>query len=654
MNDTTGCAPGETAAGTFLVGVWRNSRPAICWSALSTAADTAEQRRIEMAIAPNQLTPYKSLLLCAIPAAVPLNLLVGQVRDQISAMIAAKPHTNQSAATTPPAQAGLRISYFDYVEQKQIAWTTAVRRDRLHQLVMVCRLRRQLAIMMTDSTLRDQVVRLLGSGDGSALGGLRPITRGLLNAAFVQGKAKTLWLSNVRPAAFSTVDSKILAGDDLQFALDPLLDQAFSFSAVRCVPPAAVFGQSIGVSPRKSSIWAGISNDFAAFCAGVAQLLQRVEAVAAAPVDDPLPCLATPLEDGTALAQVAHAFSAAVTPMELLDGDLPAPDREYAEKWSRLSFTVNALAGPHFTADIALSDNAGVLHALGRIQVNFDLATPARIRVEAQIVPGAPVHDAAELNEAVTMLNLKHLWLRVWYQSGHSLSDGGFSMARFRDQPFPYSWDNFAGFNVLREKPDPLLPANIGTQNSLFCWVQHHWWPNLIPPPAATGWLACNDGSYEMADFIYLNAPAAGAASLSLVHVKASSSGDAGRAISLGDFHIVVSQAEKNLRYLDRLRLADEFTDFLQAKLFDAVWHNGAINTRANMLAALQAAPTFPSLKVIIVQPRVTQTAVNAARAAAIGTTAYRAIHQLDTLLLAAAATCRGIGAEFQVIGDVI
>jgi len=72
------------------------------------------------------------------------------------------------------------------------------------------------------------------------------------------------------------------------------------------------------------------------------------------------------------------------------------------------------------------------------------------------------------------------------------------------------------------------------------------------------------------------------------------------------------------------------------------------------MLNALQAGASPDHLRVVVVQQRVTRTEVAAARASAPGTIRYRAIRQLDMLLLTAAATCRGIGGEFQMIGDDI
>ena len=50
---------------------------------------------------------------------------------------------------------------------------------------------------------------------------------------------------------------------DLQYALDPLGDQSFFFTAARC--KLSKDGNSVGVSPRKSSLWVGISKNWEDF-----------------------------------------------------------------------------------------------------------------------------------------------------------------------------------------------------------------------------------------------------------------------------------------------------------------------------------------------------------------------------------------------------
>src|SRR5204863_232813 len=84
------------------------------------------------------------------------------------------------------------------------------------------------------------------------------------------------------------------------------------------------------------------------------------------------------------------------------------------------------------------------------------------------------------------------------------------------------------------------------------------WLPNASAAALATSWLACNDGSREIADFIHLARPVGALARLTLIHVKPSSSDSAARQISLGDYELVVSQAVKNLRFLEIKRLRNE------------------------------------------------------------------------------------------------
>jgi hypothetical protein len=62
----------------------------------------------------------------------------------------------------------------------------------------------------------------------------------------------------------------------------------------------------------------------------------------------------------------------------------------------------------------------------------------------------------------------------------------------------------------------------------------------------------------------------------------------------VSDYEIVVGQAIKNLRFLDLQNTINNFTAFLNQKLMNASWLNGEPDTRANMLAAMNAGGTFP------------------------------------------------------------
>ena len=97
--------------------------------------------------------------------------------------------------------------------------------------------------------------------------------------------------------------------------------------------------------------------------------------------------------------------------------------------------------------------------------------------------------------------------------------------------------------------------AGIGDarDKSLFGLVVRHW-PNLEERGEQTGWLVCDDGAMESADFIHLD-EASEVPELTLIHVKGSGSKVEERGISVSDYEVVVGQAVKNLRHLDRVHL---------------------------------------------------------------------------------------------------
>jgi hypothetical protein len=113
--------------------------------------------------------------------------------------------------------------------------------------------------------------------------------------------------------------------------------------------------------------------------------------------------------------------------------------------------------------------------------------------------------------------------------------------------------------------------------------------PDLLGNRAATGWLICDDGSMESADFIHF-ADTVTPPRLSLIHVKGSGSATADRGISVSDYEVVVGQAVKNLRYLDRTNIAEKLGFEAGKKIASAAWRNGVRQTdRKAVLKALKA-----------------------------------------------------------------
>src|SRR5262249_48177115 len=97
------------------------------------------------------------------------------------------------------------------------------------------------------------------------------------------------------------------------------------------------------------------------------------------------------------------------------------------------------------------------------------------------------------------------------------------------------------------------------TTNSLFCWVLNKWAPNRKKGSGTyQQWLGCDDGAHEKADFVCLEV-VDGVPRLTLIHVKGvhtrnkTGAVSPQRAISVADYEVVVGQAVKNIRWLDRL-----------------------------------------------------------------------------------------------------
>jgi hypothetical protein len=517
-------------------------------------------------------------------------------------------------------------------------WTTdETVLDRINQLALVCRRNRHVAIYLSDPSWRAAVTRQFDVKGVRGVGALRRIPAGLLNAAFVKGSARTLWLSGIHRPSSVKADNKILSGIDLRDALDPLNDQTYFFTAARCLPGIPSFGLPVGVSPRGSRIWAGATNLWSEFRATVSLLLRHLESVTT-PEEAPLPVVAVPSADA---GKIAGAFDVGLLPPEILDDSTTTEEeRQELEKWAyHTEFEVVDTAGPDLKANLTLD---GTL--LGTVEFSLDLSTPDHIKWQAT---GDCASAAVKVEHAAALAACNRSgWVKIWYESGHTLSNGAIFEERFRDLPFEnFKFVDFGKHFVKQEKPKNLDLSHIGKQKSLFCWVLNNW--PIAGRSTGAGWLACNDGSMEIADFIHLDDECE---ALSLIHVKGAGSNDSERQISVSKYEVVVGQAVKNLRHLDRLLMAEGFTVRLSEKIKDLVWRDRSPVDRAVMHDALKNLKSQCDRRVIVLQPQVTKRRWDYARKNPNSPDAAR-LRQLNTLLLSASAACHGLRASFLVIG---
>jgi hypothetical protein len=261
----------------------------------------------------------------------------------------------------------------------------------------------------------------------------------------------------------------------------------------------------------------------------------------------------------------------------------------------------------------------------------------------APVVADAAAGMRSQLDELSSKVRVNK-WAKIYYDSGHTVADERVFSMRHRSMSFAgWEWQTFSEpiVDISREKPDNLNHVGRADGRSLFDWVHRNW------DYTATGWLACDDGAGEIADFIHLDT-AQRPPVLTLIHVKAAKRADHHRQTSVGRYDIVATQAIKNLRFLDRIVAVDGLAAGARRAVAELVWKDRRAQPRQELLNVLDDLGDDHLRKVVIVQPHQRRSVYEAPKSAA----EQRRIDQLNNLLLSADASCRGVQAEFVVVGD--
>lgn len=244
------------------------------------------------------LTPFISLTL-AKAAGVPVADQLERCLADIEAICAAEEQPATSDFTRLPElqHASVRLQAMWYKRTLKPAWTgSAEFVDVQHHLVIALVRKGHLALHISDSKIKGPLrAALIGDVDADApLTWLSPISRSTMAAAFLEnGQARTLWLSGVHRRSATKADAKILAGQDLDYSLDPFDDQSFYWSAARS--RNAALEVTVGVSPKASRVWLGKANSIEGFAASAALLINAV-AAAKQGTAEPFRFLATPVQ----------------------------------------------------------------------------------------------------------------------------------------------------------------------------------------------------------------------------------------------------------------------------------------------------------------------------------------------------------------------
>lgn len=619
--------------------------------------------------------PYISLVLAKYTASRGISDIVDDLVAEIKAELKLEDDDSPrslAAEDGDAADSGVRRAFVHYRESRPPSWlvpdSTSDINDELNHLLVVLRKGKYLGVYGSDPAVKAILSRRLKMvGGEGAFAHLKPIKRKVLTDAFVHGPARTLWLSGIHRRTAVKADSKILSGVELQSALNPLDDQSYHFTAVRSEAKLGGDPKPIGLSQRRSNVWIGLTKTWLEFRDQSKAILAAVQAAEENPSDRvaAIPVLAIPVTNGE---DVSGAFDVALIPPELLADD-PSADSarlEELEKWAyRARFEITGNEKANVSVRGFLDDGL-----LGDFDIDVTIVGHGRISVTVDGTIAAGV-DEDQFNAMKAVLN-KPRWLKVRYESGQTLSDGSLYSQRFRDLPFArWRFEDLGESasprrtNPKREKPTPndnpqrFLIDDIGNQDSLFCWVAKNWFglPGFGSP---TGWLLCDDGAGEIADFIHLDEVPddGGMPMLSLIHVKGSKSDKANRSVSVSDHEIVCGQAVKNLRSLDQINLADQLEQGAGNSVARATWQNGNhVGERTGAIAAIRGLGSNYRRRVIVFQPRVTESAhAIAQRDIDSGSQSARAnrLRQLNTLLLGAEADCRDLGADFWVLSSKI
>ncbi len=586
----------------------------------------------------SELRPYRSLVIGEVRSGVRLGPIVDGLLDEAVSLLAELGDRVLVNSVASSNSGGLVVSFAHFVESREASWTLepgAV--DQINHLVVICRRKSLVAVYSSDPKLKAAIQRLF-RGSVGAFGRCDPISRGRMNEAFVKGATRTLWLSGTHRRVSAKPDSKVLAGLDLRDSLDPLDDQSYYFSAARSIPPELAV--PVGATPGKSAVWSGPSRDWPEFRDGVLSILDHLASTTTED-DRPLPVLASRIQHVT---DVGPAFDISFQPPEsLADPSVESEAREEAERLAYGTVFEIVEAGPPIRTDVTVNGRP-----IGSVVIDPDFTDLQRI---ACAVQAEPASAEVEKELAVVVQHCRNSrWLKIRFDSGHTLSDGALYGMHFRDVPFRgLKYVDLSGFNLKQEKPDPITAVGKG-QKSLFDWT-YEFWPNLDNTTGIPGgWLASDDGSMEIADFIHLD-ETTNQPMLSLIHVKGAGSAEPGRGVSVSSYEVVTGQAVKNLRHLDQLLLAKGLggKKALEKKISKLVWQDRERSNRSAMIERLVHLGADYERQVVIIQPHVTKARVTAARQNPERPEGLR-LRQLDALLLGAEAACRGLGADLVVV----
>jgi hypothetical protein len=395
----------------------------------------------------------------------------------------------------------------------------------------------------------------------------------------------------------------MVAGERVQDLVNTIDDSTSVMSAVRVAylpsDAGAVLRGSLTTNARSRIAWA-TRPDLGTYFAATVEALDQIDKtlVGEEPPDPLFAVLPVPQSD---LTNVHGAFDVGVVSPGQPPSDPDAEDDPSARA-ELLRERLLDVHGDPSSATLALDVGTG-----DTVEGTLTIRPVAlKSGVEFTVTSDGPLTPSVEeVREAIADGDL----LTVYYESGHSITTHRIYRQNLDIPPFTnIEFEDFTGFTVTSEKPDAkgsqAIHNAIGTESdpSLFGWVVERF---------PTGWLLCDDGAGEIADFLHLDDDG----TLSAIHVKAAKSASPNRRIAVVPFEVVVSQAMKNVRALANDALIERLGR--QRLAVPAMWHNGErVTSRSGFVEQLHTRVARDRTNIIIVQPHLLEDAHDRARTA--------------------------------------
>ncbi|MBC5833129.1 hypothetical protein [Vibrio metschnikovii] len=535
------------------------------------------------------------------------------------------------------------VKITSYTISKEPSWAKGLElKDLEHHVFVSFNVRDQLAFYFSEKGKKDTIREFFGK---KRLPNLFPIPISKLNGNFInEDEIKMLWLSGIHGRDNFKADSKVLGGKSVADTLDPLIDQSYMMSAVRTEVWGSKSKSSVGINPFKSSIWRGPCRDWSTFENRVLEILD-ILSINSVESETPIGILSYPISKPDDLKN-PYDFS-------LVDYDfLPEEDGQHRkELLKKLQYNfhvelVNSFIESDISLDIFYSEKK-VGHICVEVEVD-DYKVNFKIKSETPITKKH--FDLYKRVFAYPEL------VKCWFESGHAVVNGMVFRTGYQDVEYDkFLWAGFEKYDITKEKPGlnaqkPSL-KDIGKEKSLFCWVQKCWSGNWLTPSEFNttekpqGWLYCDDGAGEKADFIHY-VQHGSLHLISLIHVKASKSSETSRKISVGAHDVVLNQAVKNLRYTARKVLVEDLKARHDNAAHKGCWHNGKMAEAEDFFNVLMGLKDNKHVKtrVVVVQPHTQESVYKNSVGRKIKT-------QLDVLLVSAENAIRSSGADFYIIG---